>query len=99
MAGHEDAGFRRKPAAKVGTPEKFRAVGGGGMENEHGLLRKSVEAGGERMGIKRRKHGIPRAGMGKLEIEPLAGREAAAAAPQGDAGMGEAAKLVPRIHY
>ena len=68
------------------------------MKNQHGLG-EMAQPGGERIRIKRREHGIPRAGMGKLEIEPFAGREAAAAAPQGDAGMGEAAKLVPRIHY
>ena len=83
-------------ASQVGPFEKRAAIGGGAIDDDD-LDAQRGNFGGELFGIERKVNGLAGGGVGRFEIEPLARRQAAAGAAQGDAGRGRAAQRCPRI--
>ena len=78
-------------ALQVGMPVAGRAVQ---LQHWQPLAGQVL---GQCLGVQRQVHGIARLGMGELEIQLRAGRQAGAGAPQGDARRGQAAQFLPGV--
>ncbi len=84
------------------TPAQIRAlqigvaVGGGAVQQQRRQLALLQRLAQGRV-VERQVHGVARLGVGELEIQLGAGRQAGARAAQGDTRRAPAAQLLPRV--